>query len=539
MKAVRILLLLLSAVCGLSLFAAQSDLDRLDSYVARRAEYVARKQSSIDRIKAQILPSMTAGERLAVYDQLFEAYYTFRFDSAMVYVKRGLQLAESTHNSYYQDNFRIHQGLLLATSGYYSQGEDVLKQIRPEMLPGALKFKYYYSLSWLYNFWSAYCNDREFAPHFNDLRLKYLQQTISCTPRGSAMYNYLSGEALYYSGKNAEAMPHYQRVLQQVKVDDRLYASSAYALARGYKLMGRMDLYEHYMVEAGISDQVCPLKENLALQELSLYLYGKDESYSSRAVKYIYCSMEDAEFYNNRLRMLEISRILPKVVAAYQSQINSRTTLLYWGLGGLSVLALTLMGFIWLAYQQNKKLNLRRLQLREQNALLEKLNQQLSTTNQRRETYMRLFLDLSAIYIGKLDNLRKLVLRSIKAGKANELQTKLNHIRMQEEEAATFYDRFDRAFIMLYPDFVDQLNLLLRDDSQIQPESPNSLTTGLRIYALMRLGVTASAEIATLLFYSPQTIYNYKSSMKSRAKKRDTFEQDVNRLCHIIQEEEG
>lgn len=144
MKVVRILLLLLSAVCGLSLYAAQSDLDRLDGYVARRAEYVARKQHSIDRIKAQLRPSMTADERLAIYDRLFEAYYTFRFDSAMVYVKRGSQLAESAHNSYFQDNFRIQQGLLLATSGYYSQGEAVLQSIRPEGLPSELQFKYYY-----------------------------------------------------------------------------------------------------------------------------------------------------------------------------------------------------------------------------------------------------------------------------------------------------------------------------------------------------------------------------------------------------------
>lgn len=537
MKVVRILLLLLSAVCGLSLYAAQSDLDRLDGYVARRAEYVARKQHSIDRIKAQLRPSMTADERLAIYDRLFEAYYTFRFDSAMVYVKRGLQLAESANNSYFQDNFRIHQGLLLATSGYYSQGEAVLQSIRPEGLPSELQFKYYYSCSWLYNFWSAYCNDREFAPRFNQLRLQYLQQAINCTPRGGAMYHYLSGEVLYYSGKNADAMRHYHRVLQLVSVSNRLYASSAYALARGYKLQGRMDLYEHYMVEAGISDQVCPLKENLALQELSLYLYEKDESYSSRAVKYIYCSMEDAEFYNNRLRMLEISHILPKIVTAYQTQINSRTTLLYLGLAGMSFLTLILLALIWLVYKQNKKLNLRRLQLREQNALLEKLNQQLSITNLHRETYIRLFLNLCAIYIGKLDSMRKLVLRSIKAGTTNELQSKLNHIRVQEEEASTFYDRFDRAFTMLYPDFVSQLNQLLRDDAQVQLESPNSLTTGLRIYALMRLGVTASAEIATLLFYSPQTIYNYKSAMKSRAKNRDTFEQDVNRLCHVIQED--
>ena len=110
---------------------------------------------------------------------------------------------------------------------------------------------------------------------------------------------------------------------------------------------------------------------------------------------------------------------------------------------------------------------------------------------------------------------------------------------MQEEEARTFYDRFDRAFIMLYPDFVKQFNGLLRDDAQILPPSPHALTTELRIFALMRLGVTSSQEIATLLFYSTQTIYNYKSGMKARAKLRDTFEADVYRLCHVIDTPHG
>lgn len=192
---------------------------------------------------------------------------------------------------------------------------------------------------------------------------------------------------------------------------------------------------------------------------------------------------------------------------------------------------------IVLALKQNKKLNQRRLEMREQNELLEKLNQQLSNTNKHRETYLRLFLDISAVYINKLDALRKMVTRSIKAGTTNDLLQKINRVRVVEEDASMFYNRFDRAFLILYPDFVKQLNSLLREDAQIQPQNENSLTTELRIFALMRLGVTASSEIATLLFYSTQTIYNYKTQMKNKAKVRETFEQDVNRLCHILPNE--
>ncbi len=529
-------LILLVCLCWASTitWASEADFEELDAYVARRGEFMAAKQKRIDTLKEKLRSATTDDDILRLYDDIFQEYYTFRFDSAMTYVNRGLELARHKGSAVYTDNFLIHRGLLLATSGYYSQAGETLRSVDPKRLHPSLLFNYYYSMAWYYNYWCAYCGDSEFAPEMGRLRLQYIREALKYTPKGGAMHNYLTGEMLYYQGDDRGSMASYRRTLQQVPVGDRLYASSAYALARGYKKLKDLGQYEHYIVQAGISDQVCPLKENLALQELSLYLYEKDESQSGRAVRYIYCSMEDAQFYNNRLRMLEISRILPRIVAAYQSQVNKRTIVSYCALGGVSLLTLVLLGMTLFVYKQNKKLNRRRGELRAQNELLEKLNHQLTTTNQHRETYLRLFLDISALYINKLDGLRKSVSRSIKAGQTSELLHKLSRVRVVEEEANTFYDRFDRAFLLLYPDFVDNLNLLLRDDAQVQQPSPHSLTAELRIFALMRLGVTASAEIATLLFYSTQTIYNYKSAMKARAKSRDTFEDDVNKLCHIL-----
>ena len=116
---------------------------------------------------------------------------------------------------------------------------------------------------------------------------------------------------------------------------------------------------------------------------------------------------------------------------------------------------------------------------------------------------------------------------------AADLLKTINRYKLAEEEATTFYTRFDRTFIELYPGFVDELNSLLLPEAKIAQPSLNCLTTESRIYALMRLGVTDSQEIATLLFYSTQTIYNYKSAMRARAINRDTFDDDINRLCHV------
>lgn len=143
-------------------------------------------------------------------------------------------------------------------------------------------------------------------------------------------------------------------------------------------------------------------------------------------------------------------------------------------------------------------------------------------------------MDISAVYINKLNDYRKLVSRKIKAKQTADLLTAINSYKLAEEEASNFYIRFDKAFMELYPNFVDEVNKLLLPDKQIVLPASNSLTKEIRIYALMRLGVTDGQELATLLFYSTQTIYNYKSAMRRRTKNVETFDSDINKLCHVI-----
>ena len=143
---------------------------------------------------------------------------------------------------------------------------------------------------------------------------------------------------------------------------------------------------------------------------------------------------------------------------------------------------------------------------------------------------MRLFMDLCALYIGKLNNYQKLVVRKIKAHQEGELVQRANSTKLADNEAIEFYSRFDKAFLELFPSFVEQFNALLRDGKKVEVSNKGGLTTELRIYALVRLGVGESVEIATLLFYSPQTIYNYRTAMRKRAINSDTFEDDVRAL---------
>lgn len=507
----------------------------LDSYVDKRDEFSKQKEKKIDQLKLKLRTAENNTQRLALLNSIYREYYTYHYDSAMVYVNRGLALSENENNTYYIALNKINRAAVLSTGAFYSQSEELLEDIKKKGVPEQLKQYYYYTRTWLYNYWEAFSSKSEFMSYYHKKKFDNIKLTVEATNiKDVALHAYLSGELAFLINPMSKAvLQFYTKALKNSRVDSRVHASAAYCVARYYRELGDMRRYEKYIIEAAISDMVCPLKENLALQEFSTYLYEKDQKYADRAARYIYCSMEDARFYNNRLRMLEISSVLPIIATANQEALAHKERIVRGVLAVVSFLSLMLLAMAIFGYKQNKWLAGSRREVKTQNRQLKELNEQLVTTNHRRETYMRLFMDISAVYIRKLMEYRKLVSRKIKANQTADLLKTINSYKLAEEEATTFYTRFDRAFTELYPSFVDELNSLLLPEGRIVQPSPNTLTTEARIYALMRLGVTESQEIATLLFYSTQTIYNYKSAMRTRAVNRETFDEDINRLCHV------
>lgn len=509
---------------------------RLDSFIAQRSKFTQRKEAKLLRLKKQLYMTSDKHNQLRLYNQIYREYYTYRYDSAMTYAKKGYQLAVQLQDDYFINLNKINRAAVLSTGGFYSQAEDLMLAIDVEKMSSKLLQYYYYTLTWVYNYWENFCNKSEFQEGLEAKKRFYLGKTLEhIGNKESALYYYLSGEVEYLKQRTSKkTLQFYMKALSASPLNSRVYASSAYCIARYYYDTDQKDLYEKYIVEAAISDQICPLKENLALQEFSTYLYNKDASYAKRVAKYLYCSMEDAQFYNNRLRMVEISRILPLITETNHQAEVRKNRIVTASLVIVSILSLGFLAMAFFAFKMNKRLAKSRREIKSQNTLLDELNQKLLNTNKRRETYMHLFMDISAVYIKKLDDYRKLVSRKIKAKQTADLLTAINSYKLAEEEAANFYIRFDKAFIDLYPNFVEEFNQLLLPEKQIVLPAPNSLTKELRIYALMRLGITDGQELATLLFYSTQTIYNYKAAIRKRAKDLTTFDAAINRLCNVI-----
>jgi len=529
---------------------------RLDSVIAERPNITTAKEKKLAQLRSSLASTTNEEEKLALFEQMYQEYLTYRYDSALVYVQNSIILSKEIGNIAYYQQAVINYALLDARGGFYSEAADYLKGINLEELNDSLKYEYYITHFWLYMYWSQYSSNERVKEEYWRKMKENLVEAIKYEKENTINYQYLMGERMHYIDENSEkAAIYYRKVVDMAPVNSKLYASAAFSLARCYMDKGDMPMYELWLTNSAISDIVTPLKENLSLQELAMYLFEKDNDNVDRATSYIYCSMEDAQFFNNRLRLIELSGRFSTILSAYTKKINDQKSHILYGMIILGLLTLAILASALFIKKQNGQLHLRREELqtkneelhqqheevRQKNALLVEqgkqlsaLNEQLIDTNFKREGLAKIYIDLCAKYIDKLKKYQTLVKRKIKANQVQELLSTISSSRISEEDAATFMNKFDKAFLDLYPTFVAELNTLLLSDNQIVVKQPNTLTPELRIYALIRLGVKESSEIADLLFFSPQTIYNYRSAVKNRAISKDTFDEDVQKLCAVI-----
>ena len=518
-------------------------LHKLDSVIEASETIVAEKNKKIAMLKQMAAKENNTALLLERYRELSEEYYVFKFDSATVYVEKGLALAKKVQNSRYIVINTIMKAKLLSIGGLYSEAINTLNTIEPDSLGEQdMIFDYNIAYSTIYSYWADYCNDDTYSPIYRKRSNAYLKTAIANIDKNNAAYDFYMGEYYVYVDKDDDkALKHYFRTLKKNGMTSRVYAMASYAIANNYSAHENMDKYEEYLIKASICDILCCIKENLAIQDLAMHLFKQDNGNIERARVYINTAMDDAKSYNNRLRILEISQKLPIIVSTYHKRLTTQNSTLRYAVWGISLLVVTMLVLLYFFFRQNKLLSKKRHELHvsnnmltETNERLKRANEQLLDTNRKREGLAKLYIDLCAKYIDKMAKFQVMVQRKIKAKQINELMSYVSSSRLNYEDADTFMKRFDEAFLNLYPSFVTEFNALLKEDEQVITKNPHSLTTELRIFALIRLGVKESSEIAALLYYTPRTIYNYRSAFKNKAIDRESFEQRVCMLCTVI-----
>lgn len=506
-------------------------LKALDKIISDRLVYTERKKATIEELKLKKTEQNTLNNLYHLNIEIIHQYETFVCDSAERYIHENIGLAEQMENQKYILESKLQLAFVYCLSGLFVQANDILKLIQCDNLSVDLKSLYCWSRIRYYENIIKYTNDARFSEEYVQLKEAYRDTVMGILNPQSDEYLKEKAVKLQYDSKLNEALQILYKIYDKQKPETHEYAMMAMGLARLYKLAGKKEEEEKFLILAAVTDTKLAVKENEALLTLAVNLYHEGDI--DRAYNYIKVALDDAIFYNSRFKNTVIARIHPIIENTYLYKLEKQKQNLrfYILLTSLFVIALAILLFF--IFKQTKIVSQAKKNLSIMNEELILLNKNLDEANLIKEKYVGYFMNQCAIYINKLDEYRKNVNRKIKTGQVDELYKSSS--RPFEKELERLYANFDKAFLELYPHFVEEFNSLLIPDEQYRL-GKDQLNTELRIFALIRLGITDVGQIAVFLHYSVQTIYNYKSKVKRMSiLDSNLFEEEVKKLGSLSQ----
>ena len=532
-----------SALAGESL---DSLLNVLDKTIKEADTYVQIKENKLHELKkeARKTPPFSV-ERYHLNNDIYLEYKAYSSDSALHYLNENMLLARQLNDKERELKIQLELSYLLSSIGMYMEAAAILNSIDRQTLPSSLLGHYYTCYEHVYSeAGAAQPRYKMFASRYAKLSHAYRDSMQVTLDPSSATYLWLRETQLREAGKYDEALEFSDRRLAESSFGTPQYALVAYQRFRLFESMGKKDEHLYYLVLSAISDVRSAIKEQSSLMVLAQELNSKGDL--KRAYDYINFSWEISQFYKTRLRSWMNITPLSMINGNYQDIIKQQNRELLIYITCVALLALLLVIALIYIYRQMKALSIAKKGLQEVNERLFSLNEELEEVNRHlrstnlelsesnliKEAYIARFFKLCSVYVDRLQAYRKLVNKKLQRGQVAEL-LKMTHLSndIVTVEVQELYANFDSAFLHLFPNFVESLNALLLPEEQIVLKPDELLNTELRIFALIRLGIKDSSQIAELLHYSVNTIYNYRSRVKTKARvSRDDFEDLVAKI---------
>lgn len=543
MKNISTLLVLILLPFGL--YAQQSTdslLKILDETVDNYQFYSNQKEEELNKLKVQLKSSSSEVEKYNICGQLYNHYSAYKSDSALVYAWKKLAIAERLNNKRNLADSRLNLAAIMSINGMYKESMDLLNTINIEEAPD-LKAYYFHIYRTIYGFMRDYAVSSQVRKAYESKTAQYRDSLLIVNAPNSSTHIMVKSDQLIVNKKYDDALTLLLKYFPTIKDNLHDKAIIAYSIALAFE--GKNDKAQeiHWLTISAINDIQSATKEYISLRNLAFLLYEQGDI--DRAYKYMKRSLEDALFCNARLRTYEISKMMPVIDKAYQHQTDSRQRLMATFLISVSILSLLLMIAIFFVYRQMKKLAIARKNLSSANDQLNDLNHELylinnelkitnktlSESNLIKEEYIGRYMDQCSEYIDKLDNYRRSLNKTATSGKIEDLLKDIKSKDMIEDELKEFYNNFDITFLQLFPTFVDDFKNMLIDDEYVQIKQGLHMNTELRIYALVRLGITDSVKISHFLRCSLSTVYNYRTKIRNKAiGSREGFEDKVMKI---------
>jgi len=511
---------------NLSIVTAQKQLDillgELDKTISEKSVYSEIRERRIDSLQTLINQEADLKKRYDIYQLLFKEYRHYNMNSALSVAEKKLLIAEELNDKQLVYFAKMNTAEILGIMGMYKESLDITNNIVRKKLDKEYWPYYFHLYHSLYSLMSANSLTQYEKNNYDKLISQYKDSILQIIDLNSLGYQLVKNGKLLEQGRYEKALHLMNQCYNEHQNDDVSMGMIAYGLSQVYEKKGNKEKEMQFLAISAISDLKKAVKGYIALRKLAVILF--QEGQINRAYTYIKCSLEDASFCNARFRVLEISETLPIITAAYDKKIKQEKQRLIKYLGLISILSVILVISIFLIWRQINKLSFAKKsmhnlneELKQVNKDLDHLNKQLSETNQIKEEYIGSVFNFYSDYINKLEKFRLNLNHSLVTNKLEEAR-RMTSLSLVPAELKEFYKNFDAIFLNIFPNFLEEFNELLKDNERILSKTGDILTPELRVFALIRLGITDSSKIASFLHYSPQTVYNYKLKIKNKLK---------------------
>ncbi len=537
----KTIIFILLSILFLSAQARKTELDSilfsLNQTIDNKEAYVKQKEQRIADLKQLFsMPNITPEQSYDINTRLYNEYKSFIPDSAMNYLQQNIHITTELENDDWLYDTKLNLSLLYSVAGMFFDAEKLLESIQTQKLHGYLLEKYYESYKQIFYY---YPNNAFSEENYN----LYRDSLLALLDPQSDVYKIVYSEKLIHTEEYEKSRELLLPMFQNAEKDTHWYSVLAFSIGETYRGEKNYDMQKKYYALSAIGDIKNVIKENASMRALAIAFYETNDI--EQAYKYIQQSMEDAIFSNARLRTMEVSQVFPIIEKSYQQRLEAQKNRLYYlilCIGFLSLFLIVAVVYVYIQLRKlakarrslsdaNRQLHDLNKNLQESNLKINEINKELSEANLLKETYISQFLDICSMYINKLEKYQNTLNKKAMERKLDELYKILKSKDMIDNELKELNEMFDNMFLHLYPNFVEEFNALLQESERIELKPTELLNPELRIFALIRLGITDSSKIAGFLHYSATTIYNYRTRVRNKsAVPREDFENRVMKI---------
>ncbi len=504
----------------------------LDQKIIEKKKYERIKKINILKLKNQISKQNNDSVIYALNYQIVEHYLGYQCDSAYSYSDKNKAIAIKNNNKQWLYKNLLQKSVLLSTTGLFVESKEILENIDKKNIPAELRFSYNSAYECLYSNLLDYTgNDNIYGMQYREKLAGYYDSGYRSINENDSFYYLFLSHKNRVKGNWEKADHNIDKFLSAHKPGTRLYAIGSFCKAVIEKKLGNKYSEEKFLIYSAISDIESATKENRSLQELAIILHQQNDT--KRAYTYIQSALEDANFYNARFRNIQIGKVQPIIEETYLETISTQNKKLWISIVSISLLLLGLGITLYYIYKQLKIIKNSRNKLSKINTDLKILNAKLDEANHIKEEYVAFFINQCSTYLEKFDRYKKLISNRLSSGQIHKVSAMLINKKNNDVDLNELYQNFDRAFLRIYPNFVQEINKLLKPDEAYELSS-GTLNTELRIFALIRLGINDTQQISDFLRYSLRTIYNYRSRVKAKSViDNDQFEVEIMQIGSI------